>query len=928
MLPFWILSFSSLIVNESSLLALFNPTKIAQEGIVQISASNQTASNQSASNQTAEHRKKTVTEELSIKQVIEQSSTEYKSHKRSKAIVEGDQRRNEQNDRKPAASIKTEENAEATIDDLLGLGSQYIASEDYEKAIATYQNALTLIEVQPSIDIHRQSEALAYLGVAYQESNQYQQAISTFETAISLFTPSDHSHTTNLATSDYAEILIWLTTELGIAHNNLSHFGTALEYHQQLTTADTFALLPDNPARIEILTRKGILETEIGQYTQAEATLQTAVELSQQNNKPQRTADAIAALGWTYEQQNNPQQAIAQYHTALTHYQQTNSTHDQILMLSNLSTLHLEQNDTSAAQTVLDQALKLSRTLDHTQSRTLSHTDTFAYEQTVLFNNLGTLSQIQSNNEQAWQNYRQALRLSRQSNDKVSEIRTNLNLGQLIEAENQPELAIFFYKTAIAHIETIRQNIQTLPTAAQKRYILTIEDTYRYLADLLLQQNRTPEALEILELLKLQEITAYLNSTQPQEAAHSNNLLSPEESDLAITFNTLPTNTTLAEFINLPEAQTLIPTAVPSTEPRSTSPQPTEESATIQTIQTILRTQPTNTAAIYPLILEDRLEIVLITAQNDPVHYPQPVTQTELSQTIHTLQRHLRASAITPTTEAQQLYTWLIQPLELALAQQQIENIIYLPDGILRYIPIAALHDGNQWFTEKYQSHNITATSIDKLNRTNHNNPSVLAGAFTDTLSPHTIQIGQQQYYYPGLPAARREINHLQTAIPNTTALFDRDFSPQNTLSKVDNHQIVHFATHANFLPGQPESSFLLFGDGSTANMRDIGQWQLPNIDLVVFSACQTALSVEGDGKELLGLGFQIQQTGAGAAIATLWAVDDTATAALMNQFYTALSQGQTKAKALRHAQQQLIDSQSFNHPHYWAAFILIGNGL
>ena len=110
--------------------------------------------------------------------------------------------------------------------------------------------------------------------------------------------------------------------------------------------------------------------------------------------------------------------------------------------------------------------------------------------------------------------------------------------------------------------------------------------------------------------------------------------------------------------------------------------------------------------------------------------------------------------------------------------------------------------------------------------------------------------------------------------------------------------------------------------------MREMGQWELPDVELVVFSACQTAVSAEADGKELLGLGFQVQQAGAGAAIASLWAVDDTATAALMTQFYTALSQGNTKAEALRIAQQQLIASERFGHPYDWAGFILIGNGL
>ncbi|KAM3113475.1 CHAT domain-containing protein [Phormidesmis sp. 146-33] len=172
----------------------------------------------------------------------------------------------------------------------------------------------------------------------------------------------------------------------------------------------------------------------------------------------------------------------------------------------------------------------------------------------------------------------------------------------------------------------------------------------------------------------------------------------------------------------------------------------------------------------------------------------------------------------------------------------------------------------------------------------------------------------------------------------------------------MNDHAIVHFATHASFIPGDPKQSFILFGNGETANLRDIENWTLKNVDLVVLSACETAVGIQaygerslGNGEEILGLGYQFQDRGAKATIASLWTVDDGGTQVLMDAFYARLKKGNlTKIEALQQAQialmkndrslTQLLKSNAPNgaqpiyspldHPYYWAPFILIGNGL
>ena len=100
-------------------------------------------------------------------------------------------------------------------------------------------------------------------------------------------------------------------------------------------------------------------------------------------------------------------------------------------------------------------------------------------------------------------------------------------------------------------------------------------------------------------------------------------------------------------------------------------------------------------------------------------------------------------------------------------------------------------------------------------------------------------------------------------------------------------------------------------------------------MNLIVLSACQTGLGTLGSGVEIIGCGYQVQKAGAKQAIASLWAVSDDGTQALMADFYRELQKGDvTPIEALHRAQVTLIKSDRFNHPSYWSAFFAIGNGL
>jgi CHAT domain-containing protein len=195
--------------------------------------------------------------------------------------------------------------------------------------------------------------------------------------------------------------------------------------------------------------------------------------------------------------------------------------------------------------------------------------------------------------------------------------------------------------------------------------------------------------------------------------------------------------------------------------------------------------------------------------------------------------------------------------------------------------------------------------------------PNILAGAYGN---PKTGQIS--------LPATIAEVSTISNIFPNTINLVESAFSFSATEAQTSKHNILHLATHAEF-NGNPNTSFIYFGNGDTVSLSNIKDWKMSNIDLIVLSACQTGSGKLGNGIEILGFGYQVQLAGAKASIASLWKVSDEGTQVLMKSFYENIKQGDLPtSESLRQAQIATIRSQQFSHPYYWSAFILIGSGL
>ena len=314
----------------------------------------------------------------------------------------------------------------------------------------------------------------------------------------------------------------------------------------------------------------------------------------------------------------------------------------------------------------------------------------------------------------------------------------------------------------------------------------------------------------------------------------------------------------------------------------SREPDLVDELNKLLNIQDNLRALQQNAVLFYPLVLENRLELILTTADSLPIRRTVNVDKETLRETINQFREVLKSRDSNPQPLAQQLYQWLIQPLENDLQTAEAQTFIYAPDSLRRYIPLAALHDGDQWLIQRFRINQITSTSLTNLNSKPPAQIKILAAAMTQ--KPKPIQIGNETFNLAGLPHARKEVVSIGDMIPNTTQLLDKQFTKADTLRQIDGNSIVHLATHAAFVVGTPKDSFILFGDENRVTLEEVElNWKFNNVNLIVLSACETGVAGNlGGGEEILSFGYLMETAGAQATIASLWPVSDGGTKALM----------------------------------------------
>ncbi|HEY9829197.1 MAG TPA: CHAT domain-containing protein [Stenomitos sp.] len=374
------------------------------------------------------------------------------------------------------------------------------------------------------------------------------------------------------------------------------------------------------------------------------------------------------------------------------------------------------------------------------------------------------------------------------------------------------------------------------------------------------------------------------------------------------------------------------------------------DSMTVQKIGDTLSQIATQTgkkpALIYMVPRPQQLELIMITPDGEPIH--KRVLEANRDELLHQAQemtRFLINPVFRNTTQyrapAQQLYQWMIAPLEADLQAQKIDTLIFCVGGGLRTLPLAALHDGKQFLVEKYSFSRIPAFKL--INK-----------VYTDLRKSPVLAMGASEFKDQNpLPAVPIELSTITTNLGQGKSFLNQEFTLTNLqLQQASQpYEIIHLATHAAFQPGEPSNSYIQFWD-KKLTLDQMGQfpWNNTPLELLVLSACETAI---GDRQAELGFAGLAVQARAKSVIASLWQVSDAGTLGLMTQFYQELKTAPIKAEALRQAQIAMLKgqvrleggklhtptetvplpseltmmgSEAFSSPYYWAAFTMVGS--
>jgi CHAT domain-containing protein len=435
-------------------------------------------------------------------------------------------------------------------------------------------------------------------------------------------------------------------------------------------------------------------------------------------------------------------------------------------------------------------------------------------------------------------------------------------LGQLQRQAGNRRLAIVAYRQSVQALQALRSDLATIGPEVQFSFRDRVEPIYRELVALLLADEQPSpanliEARTLIEALQLAELDNFF-----QEAC----------ADL--------------QPVNIDQID---PTA----------------------------------AIVYSIILPDRTAILVSRPQQPPRYYSVPRSKADVETQIDDFLESLSLAydSTVQLQRSQKLYDWLIRPAEVDQAFAGVRTLVFVLDGKLRNIPMAALHDGTQYLIEKYRL--ALSPGLQLLA------PRPLA----DTkLSAIIGGVSEAHQGFSSLPAVTSELRQLAQNLPSTT-LLNQDFTQPELAERIAEKpaSIVHLATHGQFSSNASET-FLLTWEGRL-NIQDLstllsrqGTRNSQAIELLVLSACQTAA---GDDKAVLGLAGFAVRSGARSTLATLWSVRDQSTAAFMDKFYQSLRMpGITKAEALRQAQLSLLSQSNYDAPFFWAPFILVGNWL
>jgi CHAT domain-containing protein len=663
------------------------------------------------------------------------------------------------------------------------------------------------------------------------------------------------------------------------------------------TVSQNLATSPDSRLKAQSLRSLGTALQMLGEFDLAAEALQQSLAISQQLEDVANIRATLFSLGNTARNQQDDSAAFTYYQQAI---ELTTNPLDLVELQLNQLSLFIERKQVNTATALLPQIrdglsqLTPSRPSIYARVNFVENLRKFEQQQkgrppflsdreiaqilaqaianarhlqdtraeSYAMGQLGQLYEGQQRWQEAQNLTQQAFLLAQTAHSPELTYRWQWQIGRLLKGQGERDRALVVYTEVIETLQSLKADLNANNTGLQLSFTHSVKPMYHQFVDLLSQADATPEhiqlARETLETLQLEELDDFFRGEK----------LSPKA-------------------VQIDEI---------------------DRSA----------------AVFYPIVLEDRIEVLLSLPGHPPRRYATFLPQSRIEATLEQLYQsfHLAYSSQKRLSLSEQVYDWLIRPVEADLAEAGITTLVFVPDNALRNIPLSALYDGEQYVVQKYAI--VLSPSLQLLEPRSIEPKKLraMAGGLT-----------QARQGFEALPAVAQEVRKIQEEIPSEVFL-DRDFTRATLRNQISSapFNTIHLATHAQF-SSLANDTFLLTWDGRI-NVKELGEWltlrQQQNatpLELLVLSACQTA---EGDRQATLGLAGLAVRSGARSTLATLWSVRDGSTAELMSEFYHQLNNqdGISRAEALRQAQLKLLTLPEYDHPFFWSPFVLVGNWL
>jgi CHAT domain-containing protein len=809
-------------------------------------------------------------------------------------------------------------------------------------------------------DKYGQAISLYSLAAALDGTKEYKKALDYFNQAQLLL------HAVGDRDGEAATL-----TNIGAVYSNLGENQKTLDYYNQ--SLPVYRAVGDRAGEANSRYVVGKVYDALGEKQKALESYELALPILRDTGNRAGEAITLINIGKVYSDLGEKQKALESYNQVLPILRAVGDRAGEARTLSNIGKVYADLGEKQKALDFYTQALPLSRVVGDREG------------EAATLNNIGAVYSALGEKQKALEYYTQALPLATAVNDPILESGISYNL-MVSQRTPQPALAIFYGKQAVNLLQQVRGNIQGLDKELQKSFLASKNDYYRGLADLLIDQGRLPEAQQALDLLKQQEYSDYvrggagdtlspLTLTPAEERAEADyqkstaQLVSLGEQWARLKKIATRTPEEEKQFRDLSNQLDAASKGLDAFYARlyvlfgkdsAANKQVADVKGDVSALEDQIA-ETSHTAALYTMVTADHYRVIVITA-TATVAREYAITGMELNKKVADFEQVLRNPGQDPKPLAQELYTILIGPVKADLDQAKAETLVWSLDGVLRYVPVAALYDGNQYVVENYNTVTITPASIAHLSE----KPDV------SNLSAAAMGISHQyEAGLPALPAVAVELGDVvkdanvqraNGALPGTI-LLDGQFTELAMEKQLDGRpNVVHIASHFVFKPGDDSQSYLLLagkdeaGAGfhlTVADFRDNKNLALRHTDLLTLSACETGMSGSAsNGREVDGLGTMAQLKGARAVISSLWSVNDASTGQLMGDFYKRWVDGAgkvTKVEALREAQLDLLlgrvtaaagaDGRGFAraktgseapkgyaHPYYWAPFVLMGN--